>query len=607
MLRFKSTNCALLASVVLLLMGIISCSKDEPKPTTKYTVTISAGTGGSVSSVGGSYEVGATISVTATPEAEYVFDGWSNGSNENPLQISITSNQSIQANFIKRKYALNITVEGEGTVTEEIVSTGKDYDSGMVVRLTAVPIDGWEFIGWSGAINSVENPIQLTMNDVKNLNVSFDLSQFVSKSERYSNINETTGYFNNQFYFENYFDSIDQEAVLHFDSEGVNYKVNGRDNLYYDFNNDGYVEVFGYGLSFPQGQDPGTILGKYVLIDNFKKNSSNKIIVDSNINNSGGKFNINDFNNDSKYEILEWQHNGKTNWYNEAEDVGGQTSFLIRKPSLILIDSQLNMSVSEIGVRMDSHCGTSGDVNNDGKIDFIQWPIPSADVEFNNPTAPIVNINEGNFNFTQLPLLKDFNGYWNATAVELFDLNNDDNLDIIVGWWIGNTNFSDSFAHELQINSPVILWGDGSGTFSLENSTKLFQSHLSNLGVRANILGYGFTDYDSDGDIDILLTTTRDEEGGTLFNGLYYNNYYLLFYENLGSKSFIEKTSEVIIGDHDQSMTKFTNFYSIKMIDKDGDGDFDIVPDEVTTGWNWDYLKNLYWENSNGTYTRREN
>ena len=103
------------------------------------------------------------LSITATPDSEYVFVNWSNGSTNNPLSLTVNSNQNITANFEKKKYPLTISIQGEGTVTEEIISTGKttEYDSGTTVRLTAEPSQGWEFVGWSGAIESTDLEVQL--------------------------------------------------------------------------------------------------------------------------------------------------------------------------------------------------------------------------------------------------------------------------------------------------------------------------------------------------------------------------------------------------------------------------------------------------------------
>ncbi len=115
---------------------LITCSKDAfeeqvEEPSVVFNLEVSSGDGGSVDSSGGSFESGSTITLTATPEQEYVFVGWTGtDSTDNPLTLLVNSNQTITANFEKRKYPLAINIDGEGTVTEEIISTGKstDYD-----------------------------------------------------------------------------------------------------------------------------------------------------------------------------------------------------------------------------------------------------------------------------------------------------------------------------------------------------------------------------------------------------------------------------------------------------------------------------------------------
>ena len=134
---------------------MVGCSSPEnetdPTPvqpsTTEYTLTVSSGTGGSVSTSGGTYEEGTTVNITATPSSEYVFQNWSNGSTDNPLTVTVNQNITLTANFIKRKYPLTINIQGEGTVREEIVSSGKstptEYNSGTVVRLKADATGEW--------------------------------------------------------------------------------------------------------------------------------------------------------------------------------------------------------------------------------------------------------------------------------------------------------------------------------------------------------------------------------------------------------------------------------------------------------------------------------
>ena len=162
---------------------LITCRKDAfdeqtVAPVAVYNLAVSSSEGGSVSTTGGSYESGSVVTITATPEQEYVFSGWMGiESTENPLIIAINSDQNIAASFQKRKYPLVVNVNGEGTVQEEIVSTGKstDYDSGTVVKLTAVPSSDHAFFSWdnSSSVDTI-NPIQITIDGNKTVGVNFD-------------------------------------------------------------------------------------------------------------------------------------------------------------------------------------------------------------------------------------------------------------------------------------------------------------------------------------------------------------------------------------------------------------------------------------------------
>ena len=90
-----------------------SCSSDDdsaassviqtptPEPdATQYTLTVSAGDGGSVSSEGGTYDEGTKVTVTASPNEGYRFIGWeSSNSKSESLTVTLNSNQSYHALF----------------------------------------------------------------------------------------------------------------------------------------------------------------------------------------------------------------------------------------------------------------------------------------------------------------------------------------------------------------------------------------------------------------------------------------------------------------------------------------------------------------------------
>jgi len=52
--------------------------------------------------------------------------------------------------------------------------------------------------------------------------------------------------------------------------------------------------------------------------------------------------------------------------------------------------------------------------------------------------------------------------------------------------------------------------------------------------------------------------------------------------------------------------SKYGEFYFIAMIDKDEDGDFDIVPYGAGNSFGESFINNLYWENTGGQFVRRE-
>jgi len=88
-----------------------------------------------------------------------------------------------------------------------------------------------------------------------------------------------------------------------------------------------------------------------------------------------------------------------------------------------------------------------------------------------------------------------------------------------------------------------------------------------------------------------------------LGSGLYYQTYYLLSFENVGSKNFIES---FIIGEPvDESMSSFTNFYHIKSVDFDKDGKVDIVPSGMANWGDDFYVDGLYWQNTGGQFEKR--
>ena len=162
--------------IYLSFLLLLTCAKEDSQDpgttpsnlTPRYTLTASAGEGGSVSPTTGSFNSGTQVSVTATPNAGYSFSGWSNGSTANPVTVTLNSNTSITANFaLIPVYTITVSAEEGGSVS----SNGGEYQQGTQVTLTATPDEGYEFSGWSDG--STEATRVITASEDLTLTASF--------------------------------------------------------------------------------------------------------------------------------------------------------------------------------------------------------------------------------------------------------------------------------------------------------------------------------------------------------------------------------------------------------------------------------------------------
>ena len=118
---------------------------------------------------------GASVTFQANPSGDYIFTGWSGSisGTENPKSVTVSSNLNVVANFTLKTYPLTVSVEGEGTVNERVISTRTDYSSGTVVELTAVPAEHWLFDHWEGDLTGSDNPAKIIVSSSKSVKAVF--------------------------------------------------------------------------------------------------------------------------------------------------------------------------------------------------------------------------------------------------------------------------------------------------------------------------------------------------------------------------------------------------------------------------------------------------
>ena len=126
---------------------------------------------GVVTGNAGTYEEGATATLTAEPTTGYQFVNWTVGEDTytaNPLEIVVNSNLTITANFKAISYTItaNVNKEQYGNVTG-----GGAYDYNTTATLTATANDGYEFVNWSNG--STDNPLAYTVTKDETITANF--------------------------------------------------------------------------------------------------------------------------------------------------------------------------------------------------------------------------------------------------------------------------------------------------------------------------------------------------------------------------------------------------------------------------------------------------
>lgn len=479
-------------SLLSLLTLILSCSKDTvtptptPEPTPKFSLVIAASEGGAVSTSGGTFDKGTKVTVTATPDGEYLFDSWSDGSTENPREITVTSNLDLTANFVKKKYSLTVSIEGEGTVTEEVLVQGSvsDYNSGTRIRLTAVPNtdEDWEFIGWEGDVESTNPVIEIDVTEAKAVEAKF---------MRYFNYNKTSYVLDDPGFWVDYFsvlgypDRRDENVELYTGSYPLYQIAIGMPEVFADFNYDGYIDIMFAPsvLTQPPGGYGDEPLWYYKNEgDNQTFSFSDELTIDNHL----GTYNaaaglLGDFNGDGKPDVI-YSEGGK----DVTLGAGTTPTMLLSKENGFEMKDISNTS-------MMYGQAASGDIDNDGDLDVIMGALG----------ALTVFINDGQANFTEyiqyaddsygyntdnsiIELLEPVSSGGGMLNIDLFDVNQDGYLDLIGGWEAANRQLA-------------IYYGNG------QNFTKDRMKVLPYSDDWVNLMNVNFYDVDDDGDIEIIV------------------------------------------------------------------------------------------------------
>ena len=268
---------------------------------------------------------------------------------------------------------------------------------------------------------------------------------------------------------------------------------------YADFNEDGYLDI----LTLAQAPD-GEFPLHQMLINNGDGTYSpdNTLITNAGFQAHGPrKTVVGDFNGDNKPDVVR---------------IGGGHDIL--ENTNILMSGSDGYTFTEIDVIPETqyHGFASGDLDNDGDLDLF----------FGEPESGFA-MNDGSGNFTLYSVGEKISNYfaenteqdgpYGIATVEILDVNQDGNVDIVVGGAYADADY------DYMLMGPTILWGDGSSNYDYDNKTEIWGfgekptiPDGSNVDNNDDI---SFADINNDGYLDVVLTYIRQIDNDPNNNG----------------------------------------------------------------------------------------
>jgi len=359
--------------------------------------------------------------------------------------------------------------------------------------------------------------------------------------ENLSSINKTTSWYRNTQSFDRVFrlmDSLPYESW----KRVFGFQIDLGGYVYTDLTNDSKKDLFVYYHKSPW---PTNQIGLNLFVE-YEKNKYNLDI--QNGLTQIRKLALSDLNKDGSDEIICF-----SSGYDKDPFPGDSIQIFYPK------DKKYKYLSEDIGY---FHTGTTGDINNDGLMDILAFSGNSSVIK----THATCYINKGNDNYILkndiFPTIR--NGFDNFYTMELFDINSDGWLDLI-------------------------LAGEDKMTI-LYNKNGIFDTRID-LYLKSNISGLdiGFLDLDSNGKMDLIINSQVSN-----YNG--YNITALLQYEN---NSFIDKTNSYFNEFEESSNGTWIKW--LRFFDYDKDGDVDIVGDGLYGSL---LNKKIWWKNDSNKFTK---
>ena len=481
---------------------------------------------------GREYPHGTRVELKPIPKEGWVFESWGGDLSgiETPQIITVDKEKNIIVKFKRKDYPLNLTITGEGTVEEKIISTpgGRTYPFQTVVQLTPKAKEGWEFESWAGDLTGKETPKNITVDKEKNVTVKF-IKTFMGYKVAANARQLGTDYWENSILPSDLIVAVFQKNYENIHPSGA-YAVWTEAICNGDFNNDGYMDVFNAGTTFG-GQIKATLT--FLIWNPTTKIFEEKNLINDKTNNVGHPRLVTPvyLNSDNYVDIVIHGMRDEASNSNPNEPVSiclsdGKGGYDITK---------LDLEPKSLANQFGHEWGDVEDVTGDGLPDLFVSANSHSYIFWGINTFPyFTNINFAHFSSDTKNYPSD-NGFGEevpsgAGAVYggvFLDVNKDGQKDLLLA--VGENGIQPNGNKDQQ----RVLLNKGNGRFNETGVIKLpLYSNQINSGI--NQFDYKVDDLNGDGRLDIIA-----------INSVKYSQWNIVIYLQQSDGSFVIDTSLV--------------------------------------------------------------
>ena len=656
--------------LTLTLLLLITCSKDSTEdnssvyvappsnttnttttPTvTQYTLTVTAGSGGSVSTAGGTYNDGTSISISATPNEGYGFVGW-NGSNStsSTISVTLTANTTIEALFGQLPQLTlpdtpsKMFTKGVG----DTLSIGFSHAGGYKTTSLSAEYGSVSVISEPNEGDTVGNiVIEYTVNTVENVDRMTTIAGFDDIEISISGSDDLTNTLTYQVrsqpepiykdYLKPSHDLVNSRvainpALIRFLNEKdnsqedrcqyVNGGLNQFGNLSDDYGGIAFADVNGDGYD-------DMLLHPVYTEGSANSFSTRKVKLELYLYEDGEYvFSEMDFESITpelylvrKLLIGDYDNDGDPDFFAAAMGIDDGLGINTEKSLFIINNFNINgtFSYKEVAVNEGSHSAASGDIDNDGDLDIFQI----SRLAVTQPYTPFLK-NIGNFELESWSnyITSGFNetdttrniffsdeldqSFWNApfsswhynyfngdndldTSSELIDVNKDGYIDLIVG---GN-EWTGAFR---------VIWGSENG-YNTNNISYVPSPETPASFPMGHLVDIKVYDLNQDGINEIILNRTG---GGYLSNNEnlvnFYDGWYIQVLSLNNELELIDITDSIIEDFYSDEPEDYCGnlennwIYWLVIDDYDNNGNLDIynrmMSNRPLHRWEWNGSK----------------